>query len=187
MSRGPGSNDGAEKTVANNVSTILAKLQVAKIEAVRDQLPSLRQIVVIDPAGVGDRAIALDELRARGSRREPAELDARTGAVAKADPYTFIYTSGTTGPPKGCVLSHGNYRAVLDMVAERGIVSSPDDLIYLFLPLAHAFGLLRPRWLEPNKRQCRSQQGSAMQEVAAIHRHSGHGSLPEQLFVCYGL
>ena len=28
------------------------------------------------------------------------------------------------------------------MVAERGIVSDPDDLIYLFLPLAHAFGLL---------------------------------------------
>ena len=71
----------------------------------------------------------------RSSRRAP-------GAVSKADAYTFIYTSGTTGPPKGCVLSHGNYRAVLDMVAQRGIVSSPDDLIYLFLPLAHAFGLL---------------------------------------------
>ena len=40
------------------------------------------------------------------------------------------------------MLSHGNYRAVLDMIAQRGIVSSPDDLIYLFLPLAHAFGLL---------------------------------------------
>ncbi len=116
--------------------------QLAKIEAVRDQLPSLRQIVVIDPTGVGDRAIALDELRARGGRREGAELDARMVSVAKADPYTFIYTSGTTGPPKGCVLSHGNYRSVLDMVAARGIVSGADDLIYLFLPLAHAFGLL---------------------------------------------
>ena len=41
------------------------------------------------------------------------------------------------------MLSHGNYRAVLDMVAERGIVGAgADDLIYLFLPLAHAFGLL---------------------------------------------
>ena len=116
--------------------------QLAKIEGVRDQLPSLRQLVVIDPTGVGDRAIALDELRARGRQREPAELDARMGSVSKADPYTFIYTSGTTGPPKGCVLSHGNYRSVLDMVAARGIVSGDDDLIYLFLPLAHAFGLL---------------------------------------------
>ena len=116
--------------------------QVAKIKAVRDQLPSLRHIVVIEGADAGGSTIALNDLRARGRAREQVELDRRTCAVTKADPYTFIYTSGTTGPPKGCVLSHGNYRAVLDMVAERGIVSSPDDLIYLFLPLAHAFGLL---------------------------------------------
>ena len=116
--------------------------QVEKIDAVRDQLPNLRQIVVIAGAGAGDGTIGLDDLRARGRAREQAELDERALAVTAADPYTFIYTSGTTGPPKGCVLSHGNYRAVLDMVAERGIVSSRDDLIYLFLPLAHAFGLL---------------------------------------------
>jgi long-chain acyl-CoA synthetase len=116
--------------------------QLAKIEAVRAQLPNLRHIVLIDSLAVGERAISLDELRARGRGRDPAELDARTGAVSKADAYTFIYTSGTTGPPKGCVLSHGNYRAVLDMLAQRGIVANPDDLIYLFLPLAHAFGLL---------------------------------------------
>ncbi|MGO9886291.1 MAG: AMP-dependent synthetase/ligase [Solirubrobacteraceae bacterium] len=116
--------------------------QLAKIGAVRDQLPSLRHVVVIDADAAPDGVIALEELRARGRRREPAEVDTRVQSVSRADPYTFIYTSGTTGPPKGCVLSHGNYRAVLDMVAQRGIVSGPDDLIYLFLPLAHAFGLL---------------------------------------------
>ena len=116
--------------------------QVAKIDAVRDQLPGLLHLIVIEGAGAPGHTTELDELRARGRARDRAELDARVHAVTKGDPYTFIYTSGTTGPPKGCVLSHGNYRAVLDMVAERGIVSDPDDLIYLFLPLAHAFGLL---------------------------------------------
>ena len=116
--------------------------QLAKIDAVRDQLPALRKIVVIEGAGEAEATVALDEVRARGRARERAELDARIAGVARSDPYTFIYTSGTTGPPKGCVLTHGNYRAVLDMVAERGIVSDPDDVIYLFLPLAHAFGLL---------------------------------------------
>jgi long-chain acyl-CoA synthetase len=116
--------------------------QVDKIEAVRDELPSLRNIVVIEGGDAGGDVIALGDVRARGCTREPAELDRRSDAVTRTDAYTFIYTSGTTGPPKGCVLAHGNYRAVLDMVAERGIVSSPDDLIYLFLPLAHAFGLL---------------------------------------------
>src|SRR3712207_5710061 len=57
-------------------------------------------------------------------------------------PYTFIYTSGTTGPPKGCVLSHGNYRAIVDSVGERELLRGDDDLTYLFLPLAHAFALL---------------------------------------------
>ena len=117
--------------------------QVAKIEAVRDQLPSLRQIVVIDAVDVGPGPIVLGDLRARGRARDKGELEARTRAVTTAEAYTFIYTSGTTGAPKGCILSHGNYRAVLDMVAERGIVGSgSEDLIYLFLPLAHAFGLL---------------------------------------------
>ncbi len=109
--------------------------QVAKIESVRDRLPSLRHVLVIEGG--------LDELRERGRARDQAELDARIKQVGKDDPYTFIYTSGTTGPPKGCVLTHGNYRAVLDMVAERGIVGDgSDELVYLFLPLAHAFGLL---------------------------------------------
>jgi long-chain acyl-CoA synthetase len=116
--------------------------QVAKVQSVRDQLPSLRHIVVVEAADAGPGTIGLGDLRARGRAGDVAELDSRASAVTGTDPYTFIYTSGTTGPPKGCVLSHGNYRAVLDMVAERGIVSSLDDVIYLFLPLAHAFGLL---------------------------------------------
>jgi long-chain acyl-CoA synthetase len=117
--------------------------QVAKIEAVRDQLPALQHVIVIDGTDVAsEEAITLEELRERGRALDRGELDARTRSVTKTDAYTFIYTSGTTGPPKGCVLSQGNYRSVLDMVAERGIVSEPDDVIYLFLPLAHAFGLL---------------------------------------------
>jgi long-chain acyl-CoA synthetase len=117
--------------------------QVTKVQAVRDELPNLRHVVVIDRARAGDGTIGLDELRARGRARDARELKARAQAVAPVDAYTFIYTSGTTGPPKGCVLTHGNYRAVLDMVAQRGIVGAgPEDLIYLFLPLAHAFGLL---------------------------------------------
>jgi long-chain acyl-CoA synthetase len=116
--------------------------QVAKITAVRDRLPDLRQVIVMDPAGdVGD-AISLDDLRARGAGRDPGELRERIEAVTPDDPFTFIYTSGTTGPPKGCVLSHGNYRSVLDMVNDRGLFATGEDLVYLFLPLAHSFALL---------------------------------------------
>jgi long-chain acyl-CoA synthetase len=116
--------------------------QVAKVVAVRDRLPALRKIVVIDPSGEVADAISLDDVRGRGERRDAHLLADRTAAIGPDDPYTFIYTSGTTGPPKGCVLTHGNYRSVLDMVGERGLFNTGDDLVYLFLPLAHAFALL---------------------------------------------
>jgi long-chain acyl-CoA synthetase len=115
--------------------------QVAKIAAVRERLPALRTIVVIDPSGdVGD-AIALDAVRERGRTRDAAELEARAAAVTPDDPFTFIYTSGTTGPPKGCVLTHGNYRSVLSMCESLDVITG-DERTYLFLPLAHSFALL---------------------------------------------
>src|ERR687883_576805 len=73
-------------------------------------------------------AISLDDLRRRGNRRDADLLRARTEAVGPDDPFTFIYTSGTTGPPKGCVLTHGNYRSVLDMAAERGLFEDGDTV-----------------------------------------------------------
>ena len=116
--------------------------QLAKITAVRQRLPQLQHIVVIDPAGDTAGAIPIRELRERGRGRDAAELEARVAAVKPDDPYTFIYTSGTTGPPKGCVLTHRNYRSIVDSVEERDLLQGEEDLVYLFLPLAHAFALL---------------------------------------------
>src|SRR5215211_582122 len=115
--------------------------QVAKITEVRGNLPALRHVVAIDPNGDAGDAISLDELRERGRGRDEAELAARREAVAPDDTYTIIYTSGTTGPPKGCVLSHRNYRQVVNMCEEIAVLEE-GDLVYLFLPLAHAYALL---------------------------------------------
>jgi long-chain acyl-CoA synthetase len=115
--------------------------QVAKIVAVRGRLPALRTILVVDPTGETADAIPLDEVRERGRGRDAAELEARTAAVTPEDPFTFIYTSGTTGPPKGCVLTHGNYRRVVTMLQSAGAVQD-EEVTYLFLPLAHAYALL---------------------------------------------
>src|SRR4051794_32938219 len=115
--------------------------QVAKIVAVRERLPNLHTIIVIDPSGDVADAVPLDEVRERGRGVEESALEERTAAVTPEDAFTFIYTSGTTGPPKGCVLSHGNYRDVLNMCETINVVQS-DESVYLFLPLAHAFALL---------------------------------------------
>src|SRR5207248_8408241 len=115
--------------------------QVAKIVAVRARLPNLHTIVVIDPAGDVADAVPLEEVRERGRELDEARLEERTVAVGAEDAFTFIYTSGTTGPPKGCVLSHSNYRDVLNMCETIDVVRG-DESVYLFLPLAHAFALL---------------------------------------------
>ncbi|GAC1319801.1 MAG: long-chain fatty acid--CoA ligase [Thermoleophilaceae bacterium] len=113
--------------------------QLAKIRAVESDLPELEFVVVLEPQGdIGD-ALSLVDLRARG--RESTGSQAPTSAVTADDPCVYIYTSGTTGPPKGCILSHRNYRAMVDMVEEPAALTE-DELVYLFLPLAHAFALL---------------------------------------------
>jgi long-chain acyl-CoA synthetase len=117
--------------------------QLAKIVAIRDQVPNLQTVIVMDPVP-GQPAVplvTLDEVRERGRTREAAELQARREAVRPEDSFTFIYTSGTTGPPKGCVLSHGNYASMMDMLRGVGQIED-DEVIYLYLPLAHAFALL---------------------------------------------
>src|SRR5262249_46033252 len=58
------------------------------------------------------------------------------------DLFPFIYTSGTTGPPKGCMILHRNYfemATCIDGVPEFAIA---DDVMLLYLPLAHNFGRL---------------------------------------------
>jgi long-chain acyl-CoA synthetase len=115
--------------------------QAEKIRAVRAKLPALRQIVVIDSEAAAEDTITLDALRERGRGGDRAEWVARYTAVKPEDPFTFIYTSGTTGPPKGCVLTHANYRAVLNGCHAKDIIQ-PGEIAYLYLPLAHAFALL---------------------------------------------
>ena len=88
-----------------------------------------------------DDTISFADLEARGAGRDASEWEARWRSVTPDDICTFIYTSGTTGPPKGCVISHGNYRAMLDMVNETSVIEE-GDLTYLYLPLAHSFALL---------------------------------------------
>ena len=88
----------------------------------------------------------LDGLRERGrafAAQRPDALDERVASIDEDDLYTFIYTSGTTGPPKGCMIRHRNYYAMVqkgDELEER--LTMPGDVMLLYLPLAHNYGRL---------------------------------------------
>lgn len=110
--------------------------QRAKVEAVAPGLPGLRHVLTYAD---------LDALAAEGrgfAEANPAALDEASAALDEEDLYTIIYTSGTTGPPKGCLLSHRNYYAMASVADSMERFYRPDDLMLLYLPLAHNFGRL---------------------------------------------
>ena len=108
--------------------------QRAKIEMERANLPKLRHVLSFEE---------LDDLRVRGREHaaaNPGALEHARTAVGEEDLFTYIYTSGTTGPPKACMITHRNYYSMVGAVDDVPHFIGPDDLILLYLPLAHNFG-----------------------------------------------
>jgi long-chain acyl-CoA synthetase len=69
------------------------------------------------------------------------DVEARRAERGTDDPALIIYTSGTTGRPKGCVLTHRNWLTLCRITEELNYLTA-DDVVYLFLPLAHVFAQL---------------------------------------------
>jgi long-chain acyl-CoA synthetase len=113
--------------------------QMTKIRAVRDHCPTLEHVIRIE--GDSSDALSMKALDERGAAGTAEQWEERWSSVTTDDICTFIYTSGTTGPPKGCVISHGNYRAMCDMALGEQVLQE-GEITYLFLPLAHSFALL---------------------------------------------
>ena len=87
----------------------------------------------------------LDALRARGlefAAEHPNALAEAEAAVNEEDTFTFIYTSGTTGPPKACTIKHRNYYEMTTAVDDIPEFAIADDVMLLYLPMAHNFGRL---------------------------------------------
>jgi long-chain acyl-CoA synthetase len=111
-------------------------VQRAKVESVRGEIPRLRHVLTYAD---------LEDLAARGraySAEHPNALREAGDAVEEGDLFTYIYTSGTTGPPKGCMISHLNYYAMVAVVDDLPSFTGPEDTMLLYLPLAHNFGRL---------------------------------------------
>ena len=69
----------------------------------------------------------------------PAALAHRHRQVDPDATVLTLYTSGTTGFPKGVMHSHNIQRTVIDAGSRMGI--TPRDVILMYLPLFHVFGL----------------------------------------------
>ncbi|HEY7197504.1 MAG TPA: long-chain fatty acid--CoA ligase [Gaiellaceae bacterium] len=110
--------------------------QRAKVEAGRETLPRLRHVLTFADLP------ALEEEGRTFRAAQPAALDMAVAAIDEEDLFTYIYTSGTTGPPKGCMIRHRNYYAMVAVADELPDRRRPGDVMLLYLPLAHNFGRL---------------------------------------------
>ena len=126
------------KTIFNDSKVVLAiaqdDVQRDKIEAVRDEVPSLRGVFMMEADG-------LNAIAAFGKQVSDGEFWERKRAAHGDDLATIVYTSGSTGTPKGVELSHGNL-AFLCMSAMQYMPRAcawPDRRLLLFLPLSHVF------------------------------------------------
>jgi long-chain acyl-CoA synthetase len=93
-----------------------------KIESIRDDLPSLRHVIVFD-----------DEVEAT---RQFTEARLPDVSISSTDEAIIIYTSGTTGKPKGCLLTHGNLIANAKQIA-LWLGFTEQDRLLTVMPLFH--------------------------------------------------
>ncbi len=130
-------NSGSKVVIAEDAD------QVDKLREVRDAIPNVMTVVVIDPEGVelDDWIITLKDLEERGRAllaAEPGVIDARIDGTGPDSLATIIYTSGTTGRPKGVRLLHSTWTYQGAAIKATRMLSV-DDVHYLWLPLSHVF------------------------------------------------
>lgn len=118
------------------------QVQYDKAMTILGSSPSLQKIVILDPkvqAKEHPYVIKFEDFLAMGkSAGQDAKLNERTNRLQSDDLSTLIYTSGTTGTPKGVMLTHENWFAMLFGTGYH-IHVVPDDVNLAFLPLSHVF------------------------------------------------
>jgi len=118
--------------------------QLDKLLEIRDSLPRLERIIVMDPEGLrtfsDPQVMMFGELLRLGeqhARTHPAAVEERLAQVSPDDVALLIYTSGTTGPPKGAMLTHRNIMWEVATACQGCIPAREGDELLSYLPLAH--------------------------------------------------
>ncbi|MFH2012762.1 MAG: AMP-binding protein [Pseudomonadota bacterium] len=117
--------------------------QLDKVLKVRNRLPNLVKIIVIDMEGLkhfkDPMVMSFEELIKMGQdldKKNPNLFETRLNEAKSEDTALLIYTSGTTGPPKGAMLSHSNILWTTTAIKNAFPLYDTDEVLS-FLPLSH--------------------------------------------------
>ena len=114
--------------------------QLDKVMEVREHLPDLVAVVIIDTRGVRELDDPLVHTWAgvldAGRALDAAAWPVKVGALDPGSTAVIVYTSGTTGPPKGAELSHVNLVAAGEAFTSAFTATTADEVLS-YLPLCH--------------------------------------------------
>jgi long-chain acyl-CoA synthetase len=121
---------------------IVSRTQLAKIRDVKNDLPQLEKIIVLD----SNAALQADEIpfaavQEKGMHcleADEKKFTDRWQSIQESDPANICYTSGTTADPKGIILTHRNYTANTEQAS--ALLMIPEYYCsLLILPWDHCF------------------------------------------------
>ncbi|MDR0547414.1 MAG: long-chain fatty acid--CoA ligase [Dysgonamonadaceae bacterium] len=113
--------------------------------AVQQESSFLKKLIVLDSqvklAQDDKTSVFFENFCSHKNRnsQDITSVEKRMKAASDDDTAHIIYTSGTSGEPKGVVLTHANYKAVMRTHDERLNFLPQRFLSISFLPLAHVF------------------------------------------------
>jgi len=121
---------------------IVSKNHRAKIQAIKNDLPDLEKIILLDEANDQDKdEISKSDLMKCGEeylKKHQKEFDKRWQSIKENDYANICYTSGTTADPKGIILTHRNYTSNVEQ--STALLPIPERYVsLLILPWDHAF------------------------------------------------
>ena len=130
---------------AGAVAVVTNAEGAAIIQSVRDKLPRLRDLIVVEEEGVthleGAQMFPVPQYTVMEDTPDELPILPIAPRLGPQDVAMILYTSGTTGRPKGAPLTHGNIMSNMAGVIEAWRISMADRFL-LTLPLFHAHGLI---------------------------------------------
>ncbi|HET7579543.1 MAG TPA: long-chain fatty acid--CoA ligase [Bacillales bacterium] len=113
-----------------------------QLQKIKDVDADVHHNIVMYP-GAGfsstEGVISFFDLEKDGVRNQLPDWEQGWRMIDRDNLATIIHTSGTTGPPKGVMLSHGNFLSNMEAVQFWVIELLPEDVSLSYLPLSHVF------------------------------------------------